>query len=128
MVRHPSVAASEQDHWDLGGLLVVEPLSPEAVVAEHVAVVGREANNGIAEQPLLAQSADDYAKLVVNLGAERVEGTANAENFRPLEVGVGSLNDFERVGQILEIACPSAVVRRVHVDVAVQIEIALQGY
>ena len=90
-------------------------------------MVGREANNGIAEQPLLAQGADDYAKLVVNLGAERVEGPANAPNLRPLEMGVGPLNDFERVGQIIEAACPSAVVRRVHIDVAVQVEIALQG-
>ena len=127
-MRHPFVLASEQDHRHVGRLLVVEAFGPEAVVAEHIAVVRREANNGIVEQPLLAQGADDHAKLMVDLGAERVEGAANAQNLWPLEVDFGTLIDFERIRQIVKVACPSAVVRRVDLNIAVEVEIALQGH
>ena len=43
-------------------------------------------------------------------------------------MGVGTLNDFERIGQIIEVACPSAVVRLVDLNIAVEVEIALQGH
>ena len=59
MVWYPVILAAEQDHRHIGRVLVIESFGPQAVVAEHIAVVGGKANNGIVEQAFFAQSADD---------------------------------------------------------------------
>ena len=59
MVRYSIFFAAEQDHRHIGRVLVIEPFGPQAVIAEHIAVVGGKANNSIVEQSFFAQSADD---------------------------------------------------------------------
>ncbi|NJM92868.1 MAG: hypothetical protein HC861_09840 [Rhodospirillaceae bacterium] len=65
-----------QDHRDAGRAFVHEALGVEPVVAQHVAVIAGEQDDGVVKQLLLAQRADDDPELVVDVRALGVKRTA----------------------------------------------------
>jgi hypothetical protein len=48
------------------------------MVAEHIAVIGRKADNGIVEDAFLTQRPDKDAQLMVDMGAEGIEGATDS--------------------------------------------------
>jgi len=66
-VGRPVAGRRADEHRDVGAALERGALGPHAVVAEHLAVVGREDDPRVVQQPHLAQPAEEDAQVVIDL-------------------------------------------------------------
>ena len=57
------------------------------MVAEHIAVIGREADNRVIKLTFFTQGSDKDAQLMVDMGAEGIEGTTDSGDLVRCELG-----------------------------------------
>ena len=121
------IPGSHQDHRHSGRPFIHGLLGPHVVVAEHVAVIGREHDDGVIENTLLTDCADHGADFLVDMRAECVERAPCPPDFA-LRIHATSLHCLEEIGEFVRHPGPVAAKGRIDFDVAVVIEKPLRRH
>ena len=121
-------ARALHQHGHIRRGFVVDALGPQAVVAQHVPVVGREHDDRVVQQTFFAQGAYHKAHLVVDVRAQGVKRPADACNLARRHVLPLGPDHPQEVGQAVRISAPVPRARIVHVQVPVQVQIGLERH